>query len=200
MRLAFAAFRSKPFRLLFAGELVSLLGTAVAPVALAFAVLDLTGSATDLGYVLAAGWLPQIVFILIGGVLGDRLPRNLVMVGANVLSAAAQGTTAALLLAGVARPWHLAVLAAARGMATALFFPAAQAVVPEIVETELLQPANALIRLAQNGSTVLGAGVGGILVAAAGPGWAVAFDAATYLASALILVWIRVTRVVREAG
>lgn len=104
MRLALAAFRGKPFRLLFAGELVSLLGTAVAPVALAFAVLDLTGSATDLGYVLAAGWLPQIVFILIGGILGDRLPRNLVMVGANLLSAAAQGATAALLLAGVAAP------------------------------------------------------------------------------------------------
>src|SRR5213078_2243059 len=80
MRVTLAAFRSKPFRLLFAGELVSLLGTAVAPVALAFAVLDLTGSATDLGYVLAAGWVPQIVFTLIGGVLGDRLPRNLVMV------------------------------------------------------------------------------------------------------------------------
>jgi MFS family permease len=200
VKLALAAFRSKPFRLLFAGELVSLLGTAVAPIALAFAVLDLTGSATDLGYVLAAGWAPQIVFILIGGVLGDRLPRNLVMVGANLLSAAAQGTTAALLLAGVAQPWHLAVLAAVRGTATALFFPAAQAVVPEIVEAELLQPANALIRLATSSSTVLGAGIGGIAVAAAGPGWAIAFDAATYLASSLILVQIRIPRTVVERG
>ncbi|HEX6679082.1 MAG TPA: MFS transporter [Gaiellaceae bacterium] len=198
--MALDPFRLRDFRLLFAGELVSLLGTAVAPIALAFAVLELTGSATDLGYVLAAGWAPQVVFILVGGVLGDRLPRTLVMVGANLLSAAAQGAAAALLLAGVAQVWQLALLAAVRGTATALFFPAAQAVVPQIVETELLQPANALIRLAQNGSTVLGAGVGGILVAAAGPGWALAFDAATYLASALILVWIRVARVVREAG
>ena len=200
MRLALEAFRNKPFRLLFAGELVSLLGTAVAPIALAFAVLDLTGSATDLGYVLAAGWLPQIVFILIGGVLGDRLPRNLVMVGANALSAAAQGATAALLLAGVAAPWHLAALAAVRGTATALFFPAAQAVVPEVVEPELLQPANALLRLATSSSTVIGAGVGGIAVAAAGPGWAIAFDAATYLVSALILVQIRIPRAVVERG
>jgi predicted MFS family arabinose efflux permease len=200
VRVAFGPFRLRNFRLLFAGELVSLLGTAVAPIALAFAVLELTGSATDLGYVLAAGWAPQVVFILIGGVLGDRLPRNLVMVGANLLSAAAQGVTAGLLLAGVAQVWQLALLQAVRGTATALFFPAAQGVVPEIVETELLQPANAMIRLAQNGSTVLGAGVGGILVAAAGPGWAIAFDAATYLASALILVWIRIPRVVREAG
>jgi MFS family permease len=200
VRVALGPFRLRDFRLLFAGELVSLLGTAVAPIALAFAVLDLTGSATDLGYVLAAAWAPQIVFILIGGVLGDRLPRNLVMVGANLLSGAAQGVAAGLLLAGVAQVWQLALLQAVRGTATALFFPAAQAVVPEIVETELLQPANAMIRLAQNGSTVLGAGVGGILVAAAGPGWAIAFDAATYLASALILVWIRIPRVVREAG
>ena len=200
MKLALAAFRSKPFRLLFAGELVSLLGTAVAPVALAFAVLDLTGSATDLGYVLAAGWLPQIVFILIGGVLGDRLPRNLVMVGANVFSAAAQGVAAGLLLADVAQPWHLALLAAIRGTATALFFPAAQAVVPEIVERELLQPANALLRLAQSSSTIVGAGVGGIAVAAAGPGWAIAFDAVTYLTSALILVRMQIPRVVVERG
>ena len=200
MKLALAAFRSKPFRLLFAGELVSLLGTAVAPVALAFAVLDLTGSATDLGYVLAAGWLPQIVFILIGGVLGDRLPRNLVMVGANAFSAAAQGVAAGLLLANVAQPWHLALLAAIRGTATALFFPAAQAVVPEIVERELLQPANALLRLAQSSSTIVGAGVGGIAVAAAGPGWAIAFDAVTYLTSALILVRMKIPRVVVERG
>jgi predicted MFS family arabinose efflux permease len=200
VRVALGPLRLRDFRLLFAGELISLLGTAVAPIALAFAVLDLTGSATDLGYVLAAGWAPQVVFILVGGVLGDRLPRTLVMVGANLLSAAAQGVAAGLLLAGVAQVWQLALLQAVRGTATALFFPAAQAVVPEIVETELLQPANALIRLAQNSSTVLGAGIGGILVAAAGPGWAIAFDAATYLASALILVWIRVTRVVREAG
>ncbi|TMM24483.1 MAG: MFS transporter [Actinobacteria bacterium] len=200
MKLALAAFRSTPFRLLFAGELVSLLGTAVAPVALAFAVLDLTGSATDLGYVLAAGWLPQIVFILIGGVLGDRLPRNLVMVGANAFSAAAQGVAAGLLLVGVAQPWHLALLAAIRGTATALFFPAAQAVVPEIVERELLQPANALLRLAQSSSTIVGAGVGGIAVAAAGPGWAIAFDAVTYLTSALILVRMKIPRVVVERG
>ena len=200
MKDALAPFRLREFRLLFAGELVTLLGTAVAPVALAFAVLDLTGSATDLGLVLAAGWLPQIFFILLGGVLGDRLPRNLVMVGANLLSAAAQGTAAGLLLAGVAQPWQLAVLQAFRGAATALFFPAAQAVVPQIVETELLQPANAVIRLAQNSSTVLGAGIGGVAVAAAGPGWAIAFDAATYLLSGLIFLRMHIPRGVVERG
>jgi predicted MFS family arabinose efflux permease len=140
------------------------------------------------------------VFILIGGVLGDRLPRNLVMVGANLLSAGAQGASAALLLAGSARVWQLALLQAVRGTATALFFPAAQSVAPQIVGAETLQPANALLRLAESSSRVLGAGLGGIAVAAAGPGWAIAFDAATYLASALILVWMHVPRVVAERG
>ena len=200
MKLALGPFRVRDFRLLFAGELVSLLGTAVAPIALAFAVLDLTGSATDLGFVIAAGWAPQIVFILIGGVLGDRLPRNLVMVGANLLSAGAQGASAALLLSGSAHVWQLALLQAVRGTATALFFPAAQSVAPQIVGAETLQPANALLRLAESSSRVLGAGLGGIAVAAVGPGWAVAFDAATYLASALILVWMRIPRVVVERG
>jgi MFS family permease len=200
MKEALAPFRSPQFRLLFGGELISFLGTAVAPVALAFAVLDLTGSATDLGYVLAAGWLPQIVFILVGGVLGDRLPRNLVMVGANLLAAAGQATSAALLLAGVAQPWHLALLQAVRGTSIALFFPASQSVMPQIVEAELLQPANALVRLAINGSNVVGAGVGGVVVAAAGPGYAIAFDAATYLASALVLSRMRIAGVVAAAG
>jgi MFS family permease len=200
VNVALEPFRSKPFRLLFAGELVSLLGTAVAPIALAFAVLDLTHSATDLGYVLAAGWAPQVVFILLGGVLGDRLPRGLVMVGANAVSAAAQGAAAGLLLAGVAHAWELALLQAVRGTAIAFFFPAAQAVVPEVVEKELLQSANALLRLAQNSTTVVGAGVGGVVVAAAGPGPAIAFDAGTFLVSATILLGLRVPSVVTERG
>ena len=199
MNLALAPFRSAQFRLLFAGELISFLGTAVAPVALAFAVLDLTGSATDLGYVLAAGWLPQIVFILVGGVLGDRLPRHRVMVGANLLAAAGQAASATLLLAGVAAPWHLAALQAVRGISISLFFPASQSVVPQVVDADQLQPANALVRLALNASNVIGAGAGGVVVAAAGPGYAIAFDAATYLVSALVLARIRIGGVIASA-
>lgn len=200
MTLALAPFRNRQFRLLFTGELISFLGSAVAPVALAFAVLDLTGSATDLGLVLAAGWLPQIVFILVGGILGDRLPRHLVMVGANLLAAAGQATSAALLLSGVAQPWQLAALQAVRGISIALFFPASQSVVPLVVESDQLQPSNALVRLALNGSNVVGAGVGGVVVAAAGPGYAIAFDAATYLLSAIVLARMTIGGGVAAAG
>jgi MFS family permease len=200
VNLALEPFRNRQFRLLFAGESISFLGTAVAPVALAFAVLELTGSATDLGLVLAAGWLPQIIFILIGGVLGDRLPRHVVMVGANLLAAAGQATSAALLLAGVATPWHLAALQAVRGVSIALFFPASQSVVPQVVEARQLQPANALVRLALNASNVVGAGLGGIVVATAGPGYAIAFDAATYLVSALVLARMTVVGILARRG
>jgi predicted MFS family arabinose efflux permease len=170
---------------------VSLLGTAVAPIALAFAVLDLTGSKTDLGIVLAANWVPQLVLVLFGGVFADRLPRHLVMVGSNVVSAAAQGAIAALLLAGTARLWHLIALQVLRGAAFSFFFPASQGLVPETARQNLLQQANALLAMSRNATNVLGAALGGVLVAAASPGWALAFDAATYLASAVVLAAMR---------
>jgi MFS family permease len=166
-------------------------GTAVAPIALAFAVLDLTGSSTDLGIVLAANWAPQLVLVLFGGVLADRLPRNLVMVGSNALSAAGQGAIATLLLTHTARLWHLIVFQALRGVAMAFFWPASQGLVPQTVRPALLQQANALLGMTRNGTSVLGAALGGVLVAAASPGWALAFDALTYLASAAVLAGMR---------
>jgi MFS family permease len=186
-----APLREHEFRLLFTGQLVSLTGTAMAWVALAFAVLDI-GSTSDLGFVLAAGWVPQIVFILVGGVWADRVPRNVVMVGANVLSGAAQGAVAALLLLGHAELWELVALQVARGVATAFFFPASSSIVPHTVPQVELQQANALLRLSQNATTIAGSVAAGALVATIGPGWAIGFDAATYLASAAILARMRV--------
>jgi MFS family permease len=171
----------------------------MAPIALAFAVLDLKGSASDLGWVLAASWVPQVIFILVGGVWADRLPRNVVMVAANLLSGAAQAAVAVLLLAGVAHLWELIVLQAARGIAISFFFPASQGVVPQVVPPEELQQANAVLRLCQTATTIVGAAVGGGIVAAIGSGWAIAFDAGTYFASAAFLARMRTRiRVRRE--
>src|SRR5215210_110898 len=181
----------REFRLLFTGQLVSLLGSAVAPIALAFAVLDLTGSASDLGFVLAAGWVPQLLLVLFGGVLADRLPRHLVMVGSNLLSAGAQGAIALLLLTDHAQLWHLVALQVVRGAATAFFFPASQGLVPQTVLTGELQQANALLGLSRNTTSILGSALGGALVAVAGSGWAIAFDGATYAASAAVLAAMR---------
>jgi MFS family permease len=191
----------REFRLLFVGQLVSLLGTAVAPIALAFAILDLTGSKTDLGFVLAAAWVPQLLLVLFGGVFADRLPRHLVMVGSNLLSAAAQGTIALLLLTEHAQLWHFLALQVVRGIATSFFFPASQGLIPETVSTAQLQQANVLLGLTRNATSILGAALGGALVALASPGWAIAFDAGTYAVSALVLAAMRLPRAQRlEAG
>ena len=105
----------RSFRLLFLGRTTSFIGNAFANVALAFAVLDLTGSKADLGYVLAARSLPQVVFLLVGGIWADRLPRHQVMVASNVISGLSQATIAALLLLGHAHIWELMVLGAVNG-------------------------------------------------------------------------------------
>jgi MFS family permease len=184
----------REFRLLFTGQMVSLLGTAVAPIALAFGVLDLTGSKTDLGFVLATSMVPQVLLILFGGVFADRLPRNLVMVGSNVISAAAQGGIAVLLLTHRAQLWHLIALQVVRGIALAFFFPASQGLVPQTVRPGLLQQANALLGMTRNGTNILGAALGGAFVALAGAGWALAFDAGTYAVSAAVLAAMRLPR------
>src|SRR5436305_15266061 len=97
------ALAEREFRLLFLGRLVSFLGSAFAPVAIAFAVLQI-GTASDLGLVLAAQMLPTVVLVLVGGVIADRLPRHAVLVASNVVSAAAQGASAALIPSGPAPP------------------------------------------------------------------------------------------------
>ena len=168
-----------------------MLGSAVAPIALAFGVLDLTGSKSDLGLVLAAQWVPQLVLILLGGVFADRLPRHLVMVGANAVAAAAQGTIAALLLTGHAKLWHLIALQVLRGASFSFFFPASQGLVPQTVPIGELQPANVLFSMTRNGTNIVGSALGGALVAATSPGWALAFDGATYLVSAVIFAGMR---------
>jgi MFS family permease len=98
-----AVLRERDFALFFWGQAVSLIGDGVFPIALAFAVLDLGGSPTDLGIVLVAGVLPQTVFVLIGGVWADRLPRRTIMLAADAVRAAIQAVTAVLLLSGEAR-------------------------------------------------------------------------------------------------
>ena len=195
LREALAVLGERDFRNLFFARSISFLGSSFAPVALAFAVLDdLNASPSALGLVLAASWVPQIVFILVGGVWADRLPRNIVMVTSDVVMAAAQASVAALLLLDRAEIWHLFALQLVRGTASAFFFPASTGVVPTIVSAARLQQANALLRLTHSGAAVFGAALAGVAVAVVGSGWALAVDAATFLGSAAFLLRIRLPR------
>jgi MFS family permease len=184
--------RERSFALLFAGQAVSAIGNRIVPVALSFAVLDLTGSVSDLGVVLAAQTLPLLAFVLLGGVWADRLPRQLVMLVSDGVRALAQGLTAALLLTGSAHLWELVVLQALYGAAVGFFGPAATALVPQTVAEGELQQANALLGLSSNAADVLGPALAGVLVVAAGPGWGLAGDAVTFAASAVLLGLMRV--------
>ena len=160
----------------------------MAPVALAFAVLNtLHGSATDLGLVLAARQTTVVALLLFGGVWADRLPRHQVMVVSNLLSAASQATTAALLLSGHAQLWHLGALAVVNGASSAFFFPASIGVIPQTVPVPMLQQANATLRLALNGTNITGVAIGGVAVAATSPGVAIAIDAGSYVVAALCI-------------
>lgn len=200
MRRVSGPLAQREFRLLFAGRVVSLLGSSIATIALAFAVLEVTGSKTDLGFVLAARQVPTVVFLLFGGVIADRLPRHRVMVASSLVSGASQLALAALLLSGTAAFWHLLALAALNGASSAFFFPANTGIVPQTVPPPLLQQANATLRLAQNATTIGGAAIGGVLVAATSPGWAILIDGVSFALGAVFVGAMRVPGGIRMPG
>jgi MFS family permease len=142
---SFAPLRERPFRLLFSAHAISVFGDMVVPVALAFAVLDLTGSATDLGLVLTARLLPMVVFMLAGGVWADRMPREALMIGSSLVRLVTQAALGLLLLHGSAEIWEIVVLQAVHGAATAFFRPASTGIVPQTVSAPRLQQANAMM-------------------------------------------------------
>jgi MFS family permease len=192
MRSALAPLRYSAFRYLAAGRVVTMAGNAIAPIALAFAVLDLTGSVSQLGLVVGVRSLFNVVFILFGGVVADRLPRHLVMVVSSVLAAASQAVVAALVLTHTATVPLLMVLSAANGTVSAFAFPAASALLAQTVPEEIRKQANALNRLGINLAMITGASVGGLLVAGVGPGWGLAVDAATFALAGALFALVRV--------
>jgi MFS family permease len=194
-RSRFGPLAEREFRLLFTGQAMSVIGDGIAPIAVAFAALDLTGSATDLGLVLTAAYLPMAVLLLVGGVWADRLPRRAVMLTADAVRATTQATIGVLLLTGSAQLWQLIVLQVIYGIGVAFFTPAATALIPATVSPGLLQPANALLGICGSLGFTIGPALGGVVVATAGPGAAFVFDAATFLWSIGFLAWMRPRRV-----
>ena len=183
--------RRRDFRLLFLGQGISVLGDRMVAVALAFAVIELGGSASEVGLVLASGWLPFVATVLAGGVVADRTSRRGVMIAADVARVASQGTMAALVITDAGEIWMLALLAGATGASMGFFGPAATGLLPEVVPADELQPANALRATAVSTSEIAGPALAGVVVATAGAGWAIAVDAGTFAASAVCLALLR---------
>ena len=183
--------RQRNFAFGFFAYLVSYSGTAMAPIAMAFGVLELTGSTADSSFVIAAPVVAQLVLLLMSGTLADRTSRQKMLVGSDLLAMTAQLAIAYLFLSGNATVPMLTFLMLVLGSAFALNVPAATGFIPQLVNKEELQAANALLGLARNSAVTLGAALAGMMVAFLGAGITLLIDAITFGLSALLISQIR---------
>ena len=197
--LALDVLREVGFARYLAAVTVSTLGTGMAIVALAFAVLEF-GTATDLGIVLLAREIPIVAFLLLGGVFADRLPRRTILVGSDVVKGVAQLATAAVLFTGTATVWNVALLQIAFGVAGAFSRPATTGLIKEAVSDARLQDANALLHLSSSVLSIAGPAIGALIVAAGSPATAIAIDSATFFVSAALTASMRLAATVRMAS
>jgi MFS family permease len=182
--------RERDFRNLFIGQAASTVGDQIVFVALALYVTQI-GSPTDVGIVLAAATLPLVAFLLIGGVWADRLPRHHVMIAADLIRFALHALLAALIFLDGIEIWRLVVIEALFGIAEAFFRPAFTGLVPQTVPEDMIQDAKAATGTLETVAEFLGPALATALVLGLGAGWAFAFDAATFLVSALFLTRVR---------
>ena len=191
-----APLRHPNFRALALGRVLMMFGNGMANVALAFAVLDVTGSLSQVGLVVGARSVANVSLLLLGGVIADRLPRSLVLRGACVLAALSQGLLATTLLTGSATLPLMIVLSLVNGAAAAANLPAAAAITPQTVPHTLLRQANALVGIAKQLGMFAGMSRGGVAVGLLGPGWAIAVDAVMFAAAGAAFLFLRVSSVV----
>jgi len=192
-RLVPEVLRDEPrFRLLFGGQLLSVMGDRLTLVVLPFAVLASGGSTQDVGWVVAAQTLPFLALALFGGVIADRGDRRRVMIASDAVRMVVQAVAAVLVLSDSAEIWHLAVCAALYGSADAFFAPAITGLIPQTLSrVDQLQAANALRSMTYSIGGVGGPALAGILIAIEGPGLGLAVDAATFALSIAFLARLR---------
>ena len=192
-----AVLRQRDVRIFLSARFVSLLGSSIAPIALVFAVLDVSDTASAVGIVLAARSIPNVVFLLVGGVISDRLPRHLVLVVANTVSGLTQALAAGLVLSGHAQIWQLAGIEAVNGIAAAFVMPAMTGILPSIVDRDELPQANAVSGFARSVALIGGGAVAGVIVGFTGPGVGLAVDAVTFCLAAVLIARLALPRIER---
>ncbi len=197
---ALPPWAGRDFRLLTGASFIANLGNAGAVIGAAYAVIDNGGDATGVGLVVAARTVALVVFLLIGGAVADRLPRQRIMVGANLVNASSQALFALLVLTGSPPLWQMAALSAVGGTGQAFFSPAAEGMLLSTVDSAHAGKAFSVFRLSMNGASIVGAAMGGALVAAVGPGWVLAIDAAGFAAAGALRGGIRVAGGVRSGA
>ncbi|MGD0558245.1 MAG: MFS transporter [Streptosporangiaceae bacterium] len=202
MRLSSRAgvLRERNFRRFYIGYSTSLLGTAMSPIAIAWAVLASGGGAADLGFVMTANVVPQVVLMAFAGAIADRFGRRRVMLSADVFRCLGRVALAGVLLAGHPALWLFIMLALLSGTGDAFFSPALGALTVEIAPADQLGDANAMYGLATSIARIGGPALSGIVVAFAGPAAVVALDAASFAVSAVALASLRFAAPGKSAG
>lgn len=188
----FPVLANRNFRLLLADRLLAPMAAAFSLVGVSFAVLAATGSTADLSYVIAAQAAPSLVFLLVGGVIADRIAPQLVIVAANVMVAAGEGFFGILVLTSHPAIWVMIVLELVTGTGIALFYPASMALLPRLVPQRQMREASAISRLTMNAAMMVGAALAGECVAIFGAGWALAVCGIGMLGTVPLLLAIRV--------
>src|ERR1043165_3876742 len=188
---AWQPLAQRDFRLLWVGQTISLLGDQFYLVALPWLILQLTGSGLKLGAVLLAATIPRVAFQLVGGAFSDRISPHKLMLASNVLRGVICAVLTTLAILGVLQLWHLFVLAAAFGTMDAFFYPALRTFIPNIVETEQLAQANALLQGANTLIKFVGPSLAGLFIASAGIGLAFGFDTVSFFIAAMCLVLMK---------
>ena len=182
------SLKHRPFALLWTGQTTSRLGDSLYRIALAWWVLEKTGSAVTMGTVLILSQIPLLLFLLIGGVVVDRLPRIRIMFASDILSGLVIAFVAVFSWLDLLQIWHIYVASIIFGFVEAFFFPAYQAVIPQITPSELLTSANSLNGLSQRVTGIVGPALGAALVAAGGTSVTFALDALSFFISAVCVL------------
>jgi MFS family permease len=190
----------RDFRILLIDRLLAPFSNGFSMVGVSFAVLNLTGSTADLSYVLAAQVAPMLVFTLVSGVFADRLRPQWVIIAGNIAVIVGEGTFGLLVLTGHPALWTMIGLEALNGIGAAMFYPASQALLPQIVPDALLQEGSSISRLAMNSGQMTGAASAGLVVALLGPGWALTLCAIGMTGTIPLLLSLKGGRTLRFAA
>jgi MFS family permease len=183
-------FGSSPFRKLWAATTISWLGDFFSYVAMAWLVLQLTGSSLALGTVLVVQALPRAVLMVVGGALTDRFSARVTMLGSMGLRAVFVAPLAVLVLSGRIEMWEVYGIAVVFGIVDAFFMPARSSILPQVVSDGELEPGNALLNVTSMAAAIVGPVLGGLVVAAFGLGWAFAVDAACFVVGFVFVLWL----------
>ncbi len=191
----------RDFRLLLIDRLLAPFSVGFSVVGVSFAVLKVTGSTADLSYVIAAQTAPMLVFSLVSGVFADRFRPQRVIIAGNLAVVAGEGVFGLLMLVTGHPPlWAMIGLEAVNGIGSAMFYPASQALLPQLVPDALLQEGSSISRLAMNMGQMTGAATAGVVVAVAGPGWALTLCAVGMSGTIPLMLAVKGGRIPRQAA